>query len=75
MNCKVYAGFIDFEKVHECVDREALWQILRMYGVNGKLLIGNKSYVGSRAFFILFISVSKNVAFALKPAKRSLEKL
>ena len=31
-------GFIDFEKVYNMVNRGALWQVLRMYIVWGKLL-------------------------------------
>ena len=31
-------GFIDFEKTYDGVNREALWQVLRMYDVDGKLL-------------------------------------
>ena len=39
-------GFIDLEKVN----REALWQVLRIDVVGGKLLRGNKSmYVDSLA--------------------------
>ena len=33
-------GFIDLEKAYDRVSREALWQVLRMYGVDGKLLTG-----------------------------------
>ena len=29
---------IDLEKVYDRVNREALWQVLRMYDVGGKLL-------------------------------------
>ena len=28
-------GFIDLEKVYDRVNREAQWQVLRMYGVDG----------------------------------------
>ena len=35
--------FIDLEKVYDRVNREALWQVLRMYDVRGKLLNGVKS--------------------------------
>ena len=39
----MYASFIDLEKVYGRVNREALWQVLRMYDVGGKLLSGIKS--------------------------------
>ena len=39
----VYVGFMDLEKVHDRVNREALWQVLRMYDVGGKLLNDIKS--------------------------------
>ena len=43
-------GFIDLEKVNDRVNREALWQVLRMCDVGGKLLSGIKSiYIDSSA--------------------------
>ena len=46
--CRVYVGFMDLEKAYDRVNREALWQVLRMYYVHGKLLKGIKSrYVNS----------------------------
>ena len=36
-------GFIDLEKVYNRVNREALWQVFRMYNGVGKLLGGIKS--------------------------------
>ena len=35
---RVYAGFMNLEKAYDRVDREALWQVLRMYDVGAKLL-------------------------------------
>ena len=32
---KVYVGFIHLEKAHDRVNREALWQVLRMYDAGG----------------------------------------
>ena len=29
--CRLYVGFIDLEKMYNRVNREALWQVLRMY--------------------------------------------
>ena len=31
--CRVCVGFIDLEKTYDRVNREALWQMLRMYDV------------------------------------------
>ena len=46
----VYLGFMDLEKVHDWVNREALRQVLRMYDAGGKLVNGIKSmYVNSQA--------------------------
>ena len=41
--CRGYVGFIDLKKVYNRVNVEALWQVLRMYNVGGKLLGGIKS--------------------------------
>ena len=30
---RVYVGFIDLEKAYERVNRETLWQVLKMYDV------------------------------------------
>ena len=44
----MYVGFIDLEKAYNRVNRKALWQVLRIYNVIGKLLSGIKSiYVDS----------------------------
>ena len=41
-------GFMDLEKEYNRVNKESLWQVLRMYGVDGKLLNGITSmYVNS----------------------------
>ena len=42
--------FIDFEKAYNRVNKEAMWQVLRMYEVEGKLVGGIKCiYVDSLA--------------------------
>ena len=38
----VYVGFMDLEKAYDKVNREALWQVLRMYDVGDKLLNGSR---------------------------------
>ena len=40
----VYVGFIDLEKVYDRVNKEALWHVLRMCDVGGKLLSGMYVY-------------------------------
>ena len=48
----MYVGFIDLEKAYDRVNREALWQLLRMSDVGGKLFNGIKSmYIDSSACF------------------------
>ncbi len=37
---KLYATLMDLEKAHNRVDREALWSVLKIYGVGGQLLEG-----------------------------------
>ena len=39
----MYLGFMDLEEAYNKVNKESLWQILRMYNVGGKLLNGVKS--------------------------------
>ena len=47
---EVFCAFMDLEKAYDRVDRDALWQTLRLYGVGGRLLKAVKSlYVESRA--------------------------
>ena len=46
----MYVGFMDLKKAYNRVNREALWQVLRMFDVGGKHLNGIKSmYVDSSA--------------------------
>ena len=41
---------MDLEKAYDRVDRDAMWNVLRLYGIGGRLLRGVKSfYVGSKA--------------------------
>ena len=39
----MYIGFVDLEKAYDRVNREAVWQVLRLRDVGGKLLNGIKS--------------------------------
>ena len=41
--CRVYMGLMDLKKAYNRVNREVLWQGLRMYDVARKLLEGIKS--------------------------------
>ena len=34
----LHVAYMDFEKVYDRVDREAMWRVLGMYGINGHLL-------------------------------------
>ena len=40
---KVFVVLMDLEKTYDRVDRERLWKVIRMYGVDGKLLRAVKS--------------------------------
>ena len=35
---KVYFAFMDLEKAYDRVDRKALWQVVSIYGVGGKIV-------------------------------------
>jgi len=35
---KVYAAFMDSEKADDKVDWEAMWDVLKVYGVGGRLV-------------------------------------
>ena len=41
---KLYAAFIDLEKAYDRVDREGLWDVLRIYGVGGQLLNSMRAF-------------------------------
>ena len=46
----LHFAFLDLEKAYDRVDRDAMWNVLRLYGIGGRLLRGVKSlYVGSKA--------------------------
>ena len=46
----VFCAFVDLEKAYDTIDRHGMWQMLRVYGVGGKLLKAVQSfYVGSKA--------------------------
>ncbi len=44
---KLYAAFMDLEKAYDRSEREALWSVLRIYGVGGgyRLLIERQMHV------------------------------
>ena len=45
----VFLAFIDLEKAYDTIDRHGMWQILRVYGVGGKLLKAVPSFYIDRA--------------------------
>ena len=48
----MYVGFMDLWKAYDRDNREALWQVMRMYDAGGKLLKNIKSmYVNSLACY------------------------
>ena len=56
----MYFAFLDLEKKNDRVDRDAMWNVLRLYGIGGRLLRGVKSlYVDSKACVILGNEVSE----------------
>ena len=59
---KIYSGrlWIWLEKAYDTIDRHDMWQMLRVYGVGGKLLKAVQSfYVDSRACVRLGNDVSE----------------
>ena len=46
----VYFAFLDLEKAYDRIDRKAMWKVLRIYGIGGRLLRAVESlYAGSKA--------------------------
>ena len=41
---RVYVAFMDLEKAYDRVDRDAMWQVMRIYGLGGRVLEGIKSF-------------------------------
>ena len=40
----IFRAFMDLEKVSDTINRNGMWQMLRMYGVGGKLLKAVQSF-------------------------------
>ncbi len=40
----MYAAFMDLEKAYDKVDRQALWDVLKIYGVGGQLMEGMNAF-------------------------------
>ncbi len=49
---KLFAAFMDFKKAYDRVDRNNLWDTLRVYGVGGKLSQGIKSFYENASVFV-----------------------
>ena len=45
MGKDVYFAFLDLEKSYDRVDRDAVWNVLRLYGIGGRLLQGMEELV------------------------------
>ena len=46
----VFWAFVNLEQAYDTIDQDGMWQILRVYGVGGKLLKAVQNfYVASRA--------------------------
>ena len=45
-NRNVFWAFMDLEKAYDSIDLLGMWQILRVYGVGGKLLKAVQSFYG-----------------------------
>ena len=66
---KLYAAFMDLEKAYDRVDWNALWDVLKIYGVGGQLLQGIKAfYQGASACVKIEGELSDN--FCIKTGVR-----
>ena len=45
----VFRAFMDLEKVYDTIGRHGMWQMLRVYGIGGKLLKAVQSFYADRA--------------------------
>ncbi len=41
---------MDLEKTYDGVDREALWSVLKIYGVGGQLLKGIQAFIEKQLY-------------------------
>ena len=56
----VFWAFMDLEKAYDTIDRHGMWQMLRVYGVGGKLLKAvQRFYVDSRVSVLVENGVSE----------------
>ncbi len=51
---KLYEAFMDLEKAYNRVDRQALWSVLKVYGVGGQLLKGIQAFYREREMHVFF---------------------
>merc|ERR1712002_761243 len=42
-NMSLYVTYMDLDKAYERIDRDAMWRVLSMYGINGELLAAVQS--------------------------------
>merc|ERR1711888_425040 len=41
---QVWVAFMDLEKAYDRIDRDAMWQVMRIYGIGGRVLRGIMSF-------------------------------
>ncbi len=47
---KLYAAFMDLEKVYDRNDRKAVWNVPKIYGVAGELMAGINAFFRGECF-------------------------
>ena len=41
----MYFAFLDLEKAYDSVDRDAMWNVLRLYGIGDRLVARREEFV------------------------------
>ncbi len=67
---KLYAAFMDLEKAYNGVDREALWSVLKIYGVGGQLLKGIQAFYSEANACVRLVGGKFSESFAVEVGVR-----